>query len=84
MVDWDDCMCIVKWIDVVFGEDFFIGVRKFFWFFKKKVIEVEVEFLYIVLENSIKDVELLFIVVCDFVKYRCKVENIYFKDILMF
>lgn len=77
-------MCIVKWVDVMFEEDFLIGMRKVCWLVKKKIIEVENEFFYMFLENSIKDVELFFSVVCDFVKYCCKVENIYFKDIVMF
>ena len=83
-MDWDDRMRTVKWIDVVPGEDPSTGVRKSPRPSKKKVIEVEAEPPYTALENSTKDVELLLTAVCDFAKYRCKVENIHFKDTLMF
>lgn len=77
-------MRTVKWIDVAPGEDPSTGVRKSPRPSKKKVIEVEAEPSYTALENSTKDVELLLTAVCDFAKYRCKVENIHFKDTLMF
>lgn len=83
-VDWDDRMRTVKWVDVTPEEDPSTGTRKACRPAKKKIIEVENEPPYTPLENSTKDVELLLSAVCDFAKYRCKVENIHFKDTVMF
>lgn len=83
-VDWDDRMRTVKWVDVTPEEDPASGTRKAPRPDKKKVIEVEPEPPFTALENSTKDVELFLSAVCDYAKFRCKVENIHFKDTLMF
>lgn len=77
-------MRTVTWVDVTPDEDPSTGTRKVPRPAKKKIIEVENEPPYTALENSTKDVELLLSAVCDYAKYRCKVENIHFKDTLMF
>ncbi|XP_068693384.1 hydrocephalus-inducing protein homolog [Montipora foliosa] len=83
-VDWDDRMRTVKWVDVTPEEEPSSCARKAPRPAKKKIIEVETEPPFTALENSTKDVELLLSAVCDYAKYRCKVESVHFKDTLMF
>ena len=83
-VDWDDRMRTVKWVDVAPEEEPFSTARKAPRPAKKKITEVEAEPPFTALENSTKDVELLLSAVCDYAKYRCKVESVHFKDTLMF
>ena len=77
-------MRTVKWVDVTPEEDPSTGTRKALRPAKKKVIEVESEPPFTPLENSTMDVELLLSAVCDYAKFRCKTENVLFKDTLMF
>lgn len=77
-------MRTVKWVDITCEEDLSTSARKAPRPAKKKIIEVETEPPFTALENSTKDVELLLSAVCDYAKYRCKVENVHFKDTLMF
>ena len=77
-------MRTVKWVDVIPEEEPSNGTRKVPRPAKKKVIEVECEPPYTAIEDSTKELELILSAVCDFAKFRCKTENIHFKDTLMF
>ena len=51
---------------------------------KRKVVETEPEPAHTIIDASAKELELLVSATADFSKYKCKVEDIVFKDTLMF
>lgn len=90
-MDWDDRMRTVKWVDVIpeevaskAEEEPLATARKGPRPAKKKVIEVEPEPPFTALEDTVKELELIVSGVCDYAKYKCKVDRVHFKDTLMF
>ena len=89
--DWDDRIRTVKWVDVPMSPATDSGTgggtktatttpRPA----KRKVVETEPEPPNSEVPDSVRNVEMLVNATADYSKYKCKVEQIHFKETLMF
>ncbi|NXU58594.1 HYDIN protein, partial [Turnix velox] len=77
VADWDDRLHTVKWVDATRDP-------AATWPVKKKVIETEPEPAHTVLEKSSREVELVLSAVIDYAEFKLDVDNIQFKETLLF
>ncbi|XP_043935458.1 hydrocephalus-inducing protein homolog [Protopterus annectens] len=75
--DWDDRLRTVKWVDCEKSQT---TPRPA----KKKVIETDPEPEHIVVEESVRELELRISAVVNYAQYKCKTESIRFRDTLIF
>ncbi|XP_039769505.1 hydrocephalus-inducing protein homolog isoform X2 [Ornithorhynchus anatinus] len=75
--DWDDCMRVVKWVDSGRSPSTSLPV-------KKKVIETDPEPTHTLLEDSSRELELQISAVVDYTAFKCEMENVQFKETLLF
>ncbi|XP_069113582.1 hydrocephalus-inducing protein homolog isoform X2 [Argopecten irradians] len=88
--DWDDRIRTVKWVDVPTspqpssvndgGNKAPLSSRPA----KKKVIETETEPAFTEVSDTTRQVDLLVTALCDYSKYKCKIEAVNYRDTLMF
>ena len=94
--DWDDRMKSVRWVNIPppqtslesSGADSVVPqstlAKPALAPAKKKIIETDPEPACSIVDDSHRDLELLISAVADFAKYECPVEEIQFKDTLMY
>uniref|UniRef100_H2YKD6 Uncharacterized protein n=1 Tax=Ciona savignyi TaxID=51511 RepID=H2YKD6_CIOSA len=80
VLDWDDRMRTVKWVDVASIDPKKLGARPA----KKKIVETEKEPEHLVSEESARCLELFAWAKTDHAKFECETTSINFKDTLMF
>nr|XP_033799169.1 hydrocephalus-inducing protein homolog isoform X3 [Geotrypetes seraphini] len=75
--DWDDRLHTVKWVDCVKSPT---SQRPT----KRKVVETDPEPAHNVLEGHNRELEILISANVDYAQFMCKMENVHFKDTLLF